>query len=102
MLHGLEEDSSRLTPTDLIVVVSSAALGLAAGLAYLAVLRVNVRLYVSGGAAWRPILLHTVRIAGAVLVFWALATQGAGALLGGFAGFLAARLIARQWKVKPS
>jgi len=91
-----------LTPIELIVVVSSAALGLAVGFAYLAALRINVRLYVAANARWRPLLLHAARMVAVASMFLALATQGAGPLLGGFLGFLAARLIARPWRVRSS
>lgn len=91
-----------MTPVDLIVVVLSATLGLVVGFAYLAALRINVRLYMTGGAGWRPLLLHATRIIAVAVLFWALATQGGVPLLGGFLGFLAARFVAGRWKVKPS
>ncbi len=103
MHYGLEKDSPRLTPIDLIVVVSSAALGLAVGFAYFTALRINVRLYMTtGGGGWRPLLLHATRIVAIAIVFWAMATQGAGPLLGGLLGFLAARLVFSKWRVEPS
>lgn len=91
-----------MTPIELIVVVSSVALGLAVGFAYLAVLRINVRLYITEGAGWRPLLLHAARIIAVAILFWALATHGGVPLLGGFLGFLAARFVAGRWKMKPS
>lgn len=91
-----------MTATNLLAFVSGAALGLAIGLAYFAALRVNVRLYISGSAGWRPVLLHVARIVAVALGFWALATQGPGPLLGGLLGFLAARRVIRKWGVEPS
>jgi hypothetical protein len=70
------------------------ALGLAAGLAYFRALAAGVRAFVGGAEKRRVLLLHALRIAGAVALFWAVATQGAVPLLAAFAGFLLARLIA--------
>lgn len=79
---------------DFIVAISSAALGLAAGAAFFAALRVNVRLYMTtGGGHWRPLLLHAIRVVAIAMVFGALATQGAWPLLAGLLGFSGARLV---------
>ena len=73
--------------------IVTAPLGAALGFAYFHALRLNARLYVTGGPLWRPVVLHLVRIVGVVLSFVLIAPFGAGALLGALAGFVAARLI---------
>jgi F1F0 ATPase subunit 2 len=82
----------------LFTVLTYVVVGLAAGLAYFAVLRVNVRQYLDGTARWQPLTLHGVRIAAAVALFWVLATQGAAPMLAGLAGFVTARFVALRWK----
>lgn len=82
----------------LVTVISYAAVGLAAGLGHFAMLRINVRLYLAGNARWRPLILHGVRIAVAVALFWVLATQGVAPMVSGLAGFVAARFVAMRWK----
>jgi hypothetical protein len=67
--------------------------GAVLGFVYFRALRLNVQLYVNGGALWLPLALHVGRIAAAVLVFGLLTPFGAGALLGALAGFMAARLV---------
>ena len=92
-----------MTTFDLFVGLSSAVLGLAAGAAYFAALRVNVELYVTpGGGKWRPVLLHAARLIAIAIVFSALATQGAWPLLAGLLGFLGARLVASKKRAAPS
>lgn len=86
-----------MSETLLLTVISYAAVGLAAGLAYFAVLRINVRLYLDGSARWRPLILHGFRIAAAVALFWVLATRGAAPMLAGLIGFLTARFAAQRW-----
>ena len=49
--------------------IIAAPLGAALGFAYFHALRLNARLYVTGGPLWRPVVLHLVRIAGAVSAF---------------------------------
>jgi F1F0 ATPase subunit 2 len=98
MHPGVEKDPRTVSEALVLTVVSYAVVGLAAGLAYFAALRVNVRLYVDGSARWRPMILHGVRIAAAVALFWVLATRGAAPLMAGLVGFVTARFIARQWK----
>lgn len=67
--------------------------GLVLGGASLAVLRLNVSLYVRGGL-WRPIASHLARLAvlGAILIWTA--RQGPGPLLAVAAGLVLARPIA--------
>jgi len=84
----------------LLTVLTYGVAGLAAGLAYFAVLRVNVRLYLNGTARWQPLILHGVRTTAAVALFWVLANQGAAPMLAGLAGFITARFIALRWKEK--
>jgi F1F0 ATPase subunit 2 len=98
MHPGVEKDPRTVSNALVLAVVSYAVVGLATGLAYFAALRVNVRLYLDGDARWRPVILHGVRIAAAVALFWLLATQGAAPLVAGLAGFVTARFIARRWK----
>jgi F1F0 ATPase subunit 2 len=98
MHPGVEKDPRTVSNALVLAIVSYAVVGLAAGLAYFAALRVNVRLYVDGSARWRPMILHGVRIAAAVALFWVLATRGAAPLVAGLAGFVTARFIAQRWK----
>lgn len=70
-----------------------APVGVALGLAFFLSLRVNARLYVTGKSVGMAIAIHLTRIVGAAVAFGLVATQGAGALLGAFAGFLLARLV---------
>ena len=81
-----------------LTVLSYAVVGFAMGLAYFAVLRINVRLYLDGTVRWQPLILHGVRIATAVALFWVLATQGAASMLAGLTGFVTARFVALRWK----
>jgi F1F0 ATPase subunit 2 len=98
MHPGVEKDSRTVSAPLLLTVLTYAVVGLAAGLAYFAVLRVNVRLYVDGSSSWCPLILHGVRIAVAVGLFWILAIQGAAPMLAGLAGFVTARFVALRWK----
>ena len=84
----------------LLTVLSYAVVGLAAGLAYFAVLRINIRLYLDGTARWQPLILHGVRIAAAIALFWVLATRGAAPMLAGLAGFVTARFVALKSKAE--
>lgn len=74
-----------------------AALGLGAGLAYFRALAAAVTQTLEAGPRARPVALHVARVVLAGIFFWAVSTQGAVALLAAFAGFLAARRIARRW-----
>ena len=82
----------------LLVVISYTVVGMAAGLAYFAVLRINLRLYLDGNARWRPLILHGIRTVAAAVLFWVLATRGAAPLLAGLAGFVTARFVAQRWR----
>lgn len=66
--------------------------GLVLGLAFFLSLRSNTRLYIEGGRIGTAIAIHLARIIGAGIAFFLISTQGAGALIGAFAGFLLARL----------
>lgn len=81
--------------------LQQALLGTAAGLAggglFFLVLRRNVRLYLGGGPAWQPLLLHLVRLAALVLLLVATARQGGVALLAMFGGILLARRLVLRW-----
>ena len=63
---GLEADKGRNDGPRPIV---TALLGAALGFAYFRALRLNARLYVTGGPLWRPVVLHVVRIVGVVAAF---------------------------------
>lgn len=73
------------------------ALGLAAGFALahaqLAALAVNVRLYLTPGAAWRPIGLHVGRLTAVVACFGIGAMFGAPVLIAMLAGFSLGRAL---------
>lgn len=74
--------------------------GLAAGILYFSLLRINVRWYLEGSSRPRAIALHAARIGGIAALFWMLATIGALPLLLGLAGFLVARMIGVRWSEK--
>ncbi len=90
-----------------MIILAEAAAGavaglLAGGLFFLAMRR-NAELYLSGGPSWRPAMLHLIRLLllGALLVA-AVRVGGGAALLGTFAGILAARAAAlRAWGLRP-
>ncbi|GGJ33280.1 N-ATPase subunit AtpR [Neoroseomonas lacus] len=82
---------------------AAAAAGLLAGGLFFLAMRHNAEMYLSGGPAWRPAVLHLARLLllGALLVAAVRVAGGAG-LLGAFAGFLAARSLAlRAWRPQP-
>jgi hypothetical protein len=68
--------------------------GFALARAHLAALAINVRLYLTPGAAWRPIGLHVVRLAAIVSGFTIAAWFGAPALIAMLAGFTLGRTLA--------
>ena len=68
--------------------------GLALARANLVALAVNVRLYLTPGAAWRPIGLHVVRLAAIVSGFTIAAIFGAPPLIAMLAGFTLGRTLA--------
>ena len=78
-----------------VYMATDIGLGLAAGfalaLAHLAALAVNVRLYLTPGAAWRPIALHAGRLAVVISSFTVVAMLGAPALIAMLAGFTLGR-----------
>jgi N-ATPase, AtpR subunit len=82
-----------LAPT--ILLASAMALaGLTLGLVYFRALRRTVDL-LTGNRGWAmPIGLTLARVAGAVVLLTLMARLGAMPLLGGFLGFLMARMIA--------
>lgn len=69
----------------------AAAVGFVCGLGYFHALRLNARLWLAGRGVAAPLLLHAGRLLLAGGLFVLAAQAGAAALLGGFAGFLAAR-----------
>jgi len=71
-----------------------AIIGCILGTAWFGTLRINTRLYLAGGALWRPVLLQLLRLAAVGATFTALARQDALAVLMALAGFLAARAAA--------
>ena len=80
-------------PQFLTIAISLLA-GLAFGLLYFRVLRASVHRLVTGASAGKHIGLTLARIAVAGAFAFLLALWGAAALLAGFAGFLAARVLA--------
>jgi hypothetical protein len=68
-------------------------LGIALGAAYLAALRLNVRLYCDGVWVWKTLLVHLLRIVGIGSAFTVCARHGALPLLSGFGGFELMRTI---------
>lgn len=74
-------------------------LGLALGLAYVKLLRTNIRLYLAGRAA-RAIALHVARFAGVVVVLGVAAYLGAAALVAATLGFTAVRFAATRAEVR--
>jgi hypothetical protein len=66
--------------------------GAALGLAHLALLRLNVRLYLRGTGVLVPYALHLARALSLAAAFVLIAPLGATALLLALAGFTAARL----------
>ncbi len=67
--------------------------GFGVGLAHLATLRGNLRLYLDGGVRVAAVAAHVARLA-LLATVWIVAARVSGAvgLLAGFAGFLLARL----------
>lgn len=78
----------------LLLATAMALAGFAFGLAYFRALRRTVDL-IAGRQGWAaPIGLSLARLAGAVVLLTLMAQLGALPLLGGFLGFLTARMIA--------
>jgi F1F0 ATPase subunit 2 len=71
--------------------------GVALGAAYFALLRREVELLFAQASAVSVIPLHLLRVGLAIVAFWAVAQQGALALLLALLGFLVARTAARRW-----
>jgi hypothetical protein len=67
--------------------------GAALGLAQLALLRLNVQLYLRGQGLLAPLALHLARALLAAAAFILIAPRGAVALLLALAGFTAGRLV---------
>lgn len=84
-----------MTLTNAIAVVLGAALGLA----YVATLRWNVRLYVAGNAGF-AIMLHVARFLGVALALGIAVRSGASALLAATLGFTVARFVAVRREVR--
>lgn len=74
-----------------------AALGLALGAAYFALMWRTVRLHVDGAPAGRIALQYALRLGLAGVVLWRVALMGAGPLLASAAGFVVARLVATRF-----
>jgi len=64
-----------------------ATLGALLSVAYFNALALNVRLYLSGRSGWMAMLLHLLRILGALATLVICARQGALQLLSSVAGF---------------
>ena len=82
-----------------MTLVLAAVAGVALGVLHVAALLWNVRLYLAG-ARGRAIALHALRLAGVIAVMWLGVRQGAGPLLAGAAGFLAATFAAARAGVR--
>jgi len=78
----------------MIEAVLAAAVGFAMGAAWCTSLRTNTDLYLSGGALWRPVGLHVLRLAAVGTAFALLAHEGPLPLLAMLVGFLGARAVA--------
>jgi hypothetical protein len=93
----VEKDSKVVTFASLIADALAAAAtvvaGAVLGLAYFAILRRTVRIFVAGGGWLIPICLTLGRMVGMVLLLTVAARIGAAALLTAFLGFLIARTI---------
>lgn len=76
----------------LILIVIFAAVGALLGAAYFIALGWNVQLY-TGGSGKKALLLHLLRIFGAVALFTLCARAGAAPLLSSFVAFLIARMV---------
>jgi F1F0 ATPase subunit 2 len=61
--------------------------GIVLGAGYFALLHAEVGQFVRGAAPRYAIMMHILRLAAAVLVFWLIAQYGAMALLAALAGF---------------
>jgi len=62
----------------------------------------NARMYLEGGRMGRALILHAVRIAVAVALFYTAAQYGAGPLLAALLGFLGARAMCINEKKQPA
>ena len=82
-----------MTAAAILHPVLFAGLGFAAGVAFFRALERNLALYLEGGRVW-PAALHALRLVLVGTLLWAVAQAGAGALLSGLGGFLAARHLA--------
>ena len=85
--------------TMLAEAAAGGAVGLLAGGLFFLAMRRNAELYLSDDRAWRPALLHLMRLLLlAVLLVATVRIVGGAGLLGAFAGILAARTLAlRAW-----
>lgn len=79
------------------------AVGLLGGGLFFLAMRRNAEMYLAGGPAWQPAVLHLARLLLlAALLVAAVRIAGGAGLLGTFAGLLAARSIAlRAWGPSP-
>ena len=73
------------------------AVGALLGFAFLAALRLNVRLYLDSGAAWITILAHALRVLAIVIALTLCAHHGALALIFCVVGFHLMRTVAIDW-----
>jgi hypothetical protein len=77
ILGGVEEDEQRVSASIALNVTAYGMLGIALGAAYLAALRLNVRLYCDGVWVWKTLLVHLLRIVGIGSAFTVCARHGA-------------------------
>ena len=73
-----------------------AGAGLMLGLVHFLGLRIGTRLFLEGGANFRAIGLHLLRVAATVVAFSLIAQAGALHLLAAFVGFLFARIAVQR------
>jgi len=78
-----------------LAIACGGAAGLVLGLVYFALLRRSVADYTSSAPLWSPLLLTTLRLAAAAVVFWLLVQWSAAAAISGLLGFTLARFKSR-------
>jgi F1F0 ATPase subunit 2 len=82
-----------MKPVDMAVLALYPAAGIVLGALYFVLVHRTARLHAAAGSAGRIVALYALRLALAVIVFWAIAQQGALPLLLALAGFIVARML---------
>jgi len=73
--------------------VAFVSFGAMLGFGYLAVLGLNVRLYLDSGAAWMALVVHATRVLATIAALTLCAHRGALALISTVAGFHVMRTV---------